>query len=83
MHSEGGENVGGKKIRSNLKGGAEKGGVERRDQNGVKIEKGAKRHKVTFRDEAKNEELYELYLVDSYKKYNQMENKSCCCCAIF
>ena len=50
MHTEPGENVGGKKIRSNIKGASEKGGVERRDQNGVKIEKGAKRHKVTFRD---------------------------------
>ncbi len=70
-------------MRSILKGSAAKEGMQRRDQNGVRIERGVKRHKVTFRDEAKNEELYELYLVDSYKKYNQMEHKACCCCTIF
>ncbi len=66
-------------MRPIIQGSSSKLGVLRKDQHGIKIEKGARRHKVTFRDEAKNEELYELYLVESYKKYNQLEVKGCCC----
>ena len=59
---------------------------DRRDQAGNSI-RGADRHKIMFRDKVdKNTRICDVYLVESYKKYNQMEYEEdtiICKCNIF
>ena len=49
--------------------------------------RGAERHKIMFRDKVdKNTRICDVYLVESYKKYNQMEYEEdtiICKCNIF
>ena len=60
--------------------------MERRDSAGNAIA-GAERHKIMFRDKVdKNTRICDVYLVESYKKYNQMEYEEdtiICKCSIF
>ena len=57
-----------------------------RDQADNSI-RGADRHKIMFRDKVdKNTRICDVYLVESYKKYNQMEYEEdtiICKCNIF
>ena len=59
---------------------------DRRDSAGNSIA-GQERHKITFRDKVdKNTRICDVYLVESYKKYNQMEYEEdtiICKCSIF
>ena len=59
---------------------------DRRDQAGNSI-RGSERHKIMFRDKVdKNTRICDVYLVESYKKYNQMEYEEdtiICKCSIF
>ena len=59
---------------------------DRRDSAGNSIS-GAERHKLMFRDKVdKNTRICDVYLVESYKKYNQMEYEEdtiICKCSIF
>ena len=60
--------------------------LDRRDSAGNSI-RGAERHKIMFRDKVdKNTRICDVYLVESYKKYNQMEYEEdtiICKCNIF
>jgi hypothetical protein len=54
----------------------------RKDYIGNQIRKGSKKHKVTFVDQAMKKPLTEVFLVESYKKYNSDDsssNQSNCC----
>ncbi|CDW88547.1 UNKNOWN [Stylonychia lemnae] len=61
----------------------------RKDRNGRLILRGSNKHKVTFVDQVLKTEICEVYLVESYKKYNSMseiggnENTANCHCSIF
>ena len=57
----------------NKKGGIRRGESERTDRNGNKIEKGVKSHRITFKDNLQEDEgkIADVYIVESYKKYNQ------------
>lgn len=45
----------------------------RKDFKGTPIMKKSKMHKITFNDEISGRELIETVCIDSYKKYNVME----------
>jgi hypothetical protein len=57
----------------------------RRDRQGIEIKNG--KHKIMFRDKVDpNDRVYDVYLVESYKKYNaceDMDETVICKCAIF
>lgn len=57
----------------------------RKDRNGTEIKQG--KHKIMFRDKVKTDErVYDVYLIESYKKYNASEDTEesiICKCAIF
>jgi hypothetical protein len=60
----------------------------RKDRFGNLIEPGAKSHKISFRDKIGKGKLKDIYLVESYKKYNGMddlqeETNVTCKCSIF
>ena len=59
--------------------------MKRRDSQGTEIKQG--KHKIMFRDKVKPEErVYDVYLVESYKKYNASEDTEesiICKCSIF
>lgn len=44
--------------------------LERKDQFGKRIKKGGKKHRITFIDQVKGEQLAEVHQVESYKRYN-------------
>lgn len=54
---------------------------DRKDVRGVDIiHKGKKpKHKITFVDEIKKQPVAEVYVVESYKKYNRDESEQKCC----
>ena len=60
--------------------------ADRHDAAGNAI-KGVERHKISFRDKVNKEtRICDVYLVESYKKYNQMEYEEdtiICKCSIF
>jgi len=47
----------------------------RKDQNGIPIMKKSKMHKITFRDELSGKDLIETVTIESYKKYNLIEEE--------
>jgi hypothetical protein len=53
-------------------GGLNNHDTERLDRKGNRITKGIKSHRITFADHVTNdkEKLTDIYLVESYKKYN-------------
>jgi hypothetical protein len=57
----------------------------RKDRNGTEIKQG--KHKIMFRDKVKcDERVYDVYLIESYKKYNASEDTEesiICKCSIF
>ncbi|CDW87887.1 UNKNOWN [Stylonychia lemnae] len=58
----------------------------RRDQNGVRIIKGSKNHKISFTDQAQNLRLEEVFIVESYKEYYQKQDNYDsinCTCSIY
>ena len=59
----------------------------RRDKFGTNIEKGSKRHRVSFRDNAEGGRIDDIYVVESYKKYwahsYGHSPKTTCKCVIF
>ena len=59
--------------------------LRRRDSQGTEIKNG--KHKIMFRDKVKPEErVYDVILVESYKKYNASEDTEesiICKCSIF
>ena len=59
--------------------------IERRDRQGTEIKNG--KHKIAFRDKVKqNERVCDVYLVESYKKYNAQEEPDdtiICKCTLF
>eukprot|EP00347_Sterkiella_histriomuscorum_P011316 403372917 len=57
----------------------------RRDQHGIQIKPGNKKYKVTFLDQVQKKSIAEIYIVESYKKYNADESNgaSSSCCTIF
>ena len=61
--------------------------LRRFDINGVQIKKGNKSHRIMFADTIKGQErpLTQIYLVESYKKYNRDMSRvpADSCCTIF
>eukprot|EP00347_Sterkiella_histriomuscorum_P005111 403357847 len=71
---------------SNRQGGSRSRQIKRRrDQFGTRIQKGNKRHKVSFIDQIHKQPLREVFIVENYKKYyknaqNEDDETNCNCC---
>ena len=61
------------------------------DRFGNEIQPGGKGHKISFRDKVSDAKLRDVFLVESYKKYNSMvdlnsldiETNTMCKCSVF
>ena len=59
--------------------------VKRKDRVGKPIVRGGRKHKVTFQDQVLKKDLVTVHIVESYKKYNQIDNDddvTTCNCSI-
>ena len=55
---------------------------KRKDRFGNVIGRASKRHRVTFVDEVEGKSISKIVIVESYKKYNMLDESHNKCCSI-